>query len=133
MNSITQIELPATSKDLLAQSEPAPPSSLFAGVWDLHHKLYDDPDYKQYLNAYNRDMAVEGSITCDEVKAAEMIRDEAKKQGLVMIQSAKLAEIIRPLRRVMKKGNIARKQRRELAALLAAAEAANQAAGGDGE
>lgn len=132
MNSITKIELPATRTELLMQSEPMRPRDLFYAVWDIHLWLYEKPEYQQYLDAYTKDQAAEGSIAADEFMAANMVREYAEEHSIFSVQSAKLHDIVKALRRAMKKGNIARKQRRELAALLAAAEAANQAAGEDG-
>lgn len=121
MNQLARIRLPATRTELLAQSEPIRPQTLYYGVSEIHLALYEDPDYQQYLNAYTRDQAVEGSIAADEFTAARIIRDYAVEHSMIMVQSATLVDIVRAHRRAMVDGHISRKERRAVAAAMAEA------------
>lgn len=84
-----------------------------AEVEAIHLQLYGESErYRSLLAAvYDKD-AVEGSLETDDIAAGIMIRTRAIGDGKTDIATAKLAEVIRALRVVMRRYGLGRKQRR---------------------
>jgi hypothetical protein len=80
-------------------------------VEDIHRVLVEDPGYRAYLRAVYDEQAVEGSLSADNVMAAEMIREKAKDLGSE-VASEKLATIVKALGVVLRRYHASRKQRR---------------------
>ena len=106
--------LPATKKDLLAQRVGQMRRTLNDMVEEAHIALYDDDRYVAFLNAVYDEQAVEGSLSADNIMAATMIRDYAKKNGGGQLVNEKLATISKALGVVMRRYEISRKERRDM-------------------
>jgi transcriptional regulator of acetoin/glycerol metabolism len=78
----------------------------------IHLSLWEVPEYQRLLDAVTSEDAVEGSLTIDDAKAAEMIRTEAAKKGNRLVASKKLGTIVQALHVVMRRYGISRKERR---------------------
>jgi hypothetical protein len=79
---------------------------------DMHRLLCDDDSYIAYLQAVYDSDAVEGSLAADNIMAAQMIRERAKKAGSEMAKQS-LATIGRCLGVVLRRYELSRKQRRD--------------------
>jgi hypothetical protein len=106
--------LPATKKDLLAQRVGQMRRTLNDMVEESHIALYGDDRYVAFLNAVYDEQAVEGSLSADNIMAATMIRDHAKKNGGGQLVNEKLATISKALGVVMRRYEISRKERRDM-------------------
>lgn len=81
-------------------------------VEDVHRILVDDESYLKLLYAVYDEQAVEGSLSADNIMAAEMIRDKAKKMGAEELAGEKLATISKALGVVLRRYGSSRKERR---------------------
>ena len=106
--------LPATKKDLLAQRVGQMRRTLNDMVEEAHISLYEDERYNSFLNAVYDEQAVEGSLSADNIMAATIIRDHAKKNGGGQLVNEKLATISKALGVVMRRYEISRKERRDM-------------------
>ena len=106
------IALPETIQDLMNQRKSKTKTSIIDQVETLHMSLYEKIEYKKLLDGIYTEQMVEGSEACDDIEAARMIRDEARKKGNGYIASQKLASIRTALRRVMVRYGISRSERR---------------------
>jgi hypothetical protein len=106
--------LPATKNDLLAQRVGQMRRTLNDMVEDIHIALYDDEKYCSYLYAVYDEQAVEGSLSADNVMAATMVRDHAKKSENNPLAREKLATISKALGVVLRRYEISRKERRNM-------------------
>lgn len=87
--------------------------SLNDQVEDLHRMLCEDEDYLSFLYAIYDEQAVEGSLSADNIMAAEMIRDRAKKIDGSEVAHQKLATIAKSLGVVLRRYGASRKERRQ--------------------
>ena len=86
-------------------------------VEDIHRVLVnEDPEYRAYLRATYDAHAVEGSLAADNVLAAMIIRERAKKIGSTEVAEEKLAIINLALGVVLRRYKASRKQRRNTVA-----------------
>jgi transcriptional regulator of acetoin/glycerol metabolism len=106
------IALPKTVADLLDQRKGNRARTLNDDVEAIHLSLWEVPEYQRLLDAVTSEDAVEGSLTIDDAKAAEMIRTEAAKKGNRLVASKKLGTIVQALHVVMRRYGISRKERR---------------------
>lgn len=85
-------------------------------VEDIHRILVNESaDYRAYLRATYDAHAVEGSLAADNVLAAMMIRDKAKKmENYPDVAGEKLAIINLALGVVLRRYHASRKQRRNM-------------------
>jgi hypothetical protein len=82
-------------------------------VEDLHVMCWSEsPDYRKYLEAVWDSDAVEGSLSIDNVKAAEMIREKARTIAGNPIANKKLDPIVKSLGVVLRRYQASRKERR---------------------
>lgn len=81
-------------------------------IEELHYKCYESEQYRAYLDGVWDEQCIEGSLAADNFKAAEMIRDRAKKDGSPAARE-KLATIVKSLGIVLKKHHMSRKERRQ--------------------
>jgi hypothetical protein len=79
-------------------------------VDQIHIKLWEREEYRQALEAVYDEDAVEGSLAADNFVAATMIREYARKNGVVAVDK-KLATIVKALNVVMRRFNVSRSQR----------------------
>lgn len=106
--------LPATVMDLLAQRKTMRSRSLNDDVEDCHLKLYEEPPYRKLFLPIWKEETVEGSFIADDITAAMMIRDFAKKNRLPIASNAKLQAIVRSLGVVCRRYQMDRKTRQGL-------------------
>ena len=108
------VELPDSVNDLAAARKLKQSFlSLNDQIEAVHLRLWGVPEYKRYLAAIYDEQAVEGSCAADNLKAAEMVRDAAKKSENYDLGSEKLATIVKSLKVVKRRYGISRKERRE--------------------
>jgi len=81
-------------------------------VEDVHLALSADEAYQALLYATYDEQAVEGSMSADNVMAAEMIRDKAKAMDLEELGRQKLATISKCLGVVLRRYEQSRNERR---------------------
>jgi hypothetical protein len=105
-------KLPPTIEELEKYRTIGPVTTLNDHVHGVFKKLYEETDFQRLLKATGDDETVEGSMSTDNVIAAQMVRDYAKKNGPIMeIVEAKLHAIVRSLKVVMNRYNMSRKVR----------------------
>lgn len=88
--------------------------TIYDFVEDIHRVLMgsdDNVDYRRWLDAISDDQAIEGSMLIDDSKAAEIIRDYAKDNGIVDVANAKLAAVVRALKVVLRRYGVSRQER----------------------
>lgn len=84
-------------------------------VEEIHLLLYPDPVYKKFLEAVWDEDAVEGSLSIDNAKAAEMIREKAAAlNSNSELSKKKLATIVKCLGVIMRRHELSRKHRRHM-------------------
>lgn len=108
--------LPESVSDLVQLRKSEAKRTLNDQVEEIHLSLYDSHDkYTEYLYAVYDEQAIEGSLAADNFKAAEIIREEAKKRGKVEVARQKLATIVKSLNIVLRRYNgCSRKERRNM-------------------
>lgn len=107
------VPLPATVDDMLARRTNATNRTLNDFVDDIHKVLWsrNNSEYRALLDAVYDEDAVEGSLSIDNAKAAELIRDHAKKAEIDYIANKKLATIVKALTVVLRRYKMTRKER----------------------
>lgn len=106
-------QLPESREAFLAKRKIKAVRTLNDQIEDVHLELANDKEYKRFLYAVYDEQAVEGSLSADNVKAAEMLRNKATEvnpDGEVAAQ--KLATIIKALGVVLRRYEEDRKTRR---------------------
>lgn len=106
--------LPATLADLRALRTKE--RSVLDYVDDINEKLWEDPEYQQYLQPIDNATSVTGSTTGDDLMAAMMIRQYAKDNRIAAVVDTKPTKIAGCLRRVLngRHQNASRKARKLL-------------------
>jgi hypothetical protein len=104
--------LPNTAQGFLAQRVLKKRQTLNDQVEVVHLALAEDERYLDYLSAVWDAHAVEGSLAADNIMAATMIRDKAKKMDNLVLAREKLAIIAKCLGIVMRRYEESRTQRR---------------------
>ena len=112
-------------QDIRLRPAPLPPSltgisrlvktgpSLNDLVENIFRVLYDgNEEFHEYMEAVYDADAQEGSLAADNHCAAEMIRNQAKKDGLTHLGEKKLAVIVNALGVVTRRWGLDRKTRR---------------------
>jgi hypothetical protein len=106
--------LPITTRDLLASRKLKARRTINDLVEDVTVKLWEDRTFMRYVDGVYDSMAVEGSMEIDDVMAALMIRDTAKKSGNDELAMQKLDSIVHAMRVVLRRYGQGRKERREM-------------------
>jgi hypothetical protein len=83
-------------------------------VEDAHRILIDKKEYRVLLEAVWDEDAVEGSLSFDNCKAAELIRNWAKTQSGHELAGKKLATISKSLSIVLRRYHSSRNERRHM-------------------
>jgi len=105
--------LPATGEDWDALRDHKISLTLNDKVEVIHNRLRENDKYARYLYAVYDEQAEEGSLSADNVMAALMIRQAAKKEnGEEEVASQKLATINKALGVVLRRYHLSRKERR---------------------
>lgn len=104
--------LPTTREEMIAQRKSEMHRTLNDHVEDIHLALYTDPDYQRLLDAVYDEDAVEGSLAADNLEAATMIRDYARKDKRnPYVGDKKKATISKALGVVLRRYGMSRKER----------------------
>jgi len=106
--------LPKTTADLLASRKTKSDRTLNDHVNDVHVILWENRDYRAALDAVHDSDAIEGSLSIDNMLAANMIREHARKNGNPFIKDKKLDTLVKSLNIVLRRYGISRKQRRQM-------------------
>jgi uncharacterized protein (UPF0128 family) len=106
--------LPSTVGEHLAHRRLKVQRTLNDYVEDVHLLLIENKDYLALISAVWDEHAVEGSLAADNIKAAEMIRDKAKKLDNHVLAKEKLATIAKALGVIMRRYGYSRKERRNM-------------------
>lgn len=106
--------LPATRDDLIAQRRTQSTKVLNDYVDEVYLILWDDPEFRKYLEAVYNEEAVEGSTKADDLEAARVIREYAKANSIPMLPSKKLETIAKALNVVTRRYRTSRKERRSM-------------------
>ena len=109
----TEIALPVTVASLIEQRKSKTKRTLNDLVDDIHLQLYEDADYRRYIDAVMNSQAAEGSLICDDIAASYMIRDKARELGSKYVASQNTATLRTALQVVLRRYGISRKERRE--------------------
>jgi hypothetical protein len=109
-NNAVAIPLPKTVADLMASRKGRFDKTLNDYVEEIHLRLWEDPKYKELLDAVTDGDAIEGSLVCDDHEAARMIREYALKNNSP-IKDKKLASFKMALRIVMRRYRMTRTER----------------------
>ena len=107
----TYLALPQTKEGLFAQRKKPAKVALHDRVEQLYLDLYENPDFRALREPVYREQAVEGDLRDDDTCAAQMIRNEAKRVGDLMVAKEKLAVIRRSMMVVETRYNATRRQR----------------------
>lgn len=111
----TYLALPATKEGLLAMRKKPQKAALHDRVESIYLALYENEEFRRLREPVYREQSIEGDLRDDDVCAARMVRDEAKRNGDLMVAKEKLAVIRRSIMVVEKRYNATRRQRMELA------------------
>lgn len=103
--------LPATREQLLAQRKIKRSSSLTDLVDVIFVEMWPEHRFRACNEAVWNEHTVEGSLVDDEVLAAQMIRDYAKKKSMDSVAEAKTADIRRALKVAKRRNGVDRKTR----------------------
>lgn len=107
------LPLPATTAGLMAMRSAKGKRSILDYVEDAHIALWENDDYRNLCDAVMNTEAVEGSLAANHYRAAELIRDKARKSGSTNpAGTANLETLKRSLRLVMRRYQISPAQRR---------------------
>ena len=109
---LTPPPLPANREALIAQRMSEP--TLNDLVEEIHVQLWEQEEYRNLLWAVHDSQAQEGSLSADNLFAAQMIRVQAKKVGS-RVQHEKAYPIAIALGIILRRFGISRKQRRLMA------------------
>jgi len=104
--------LPATTDKWLEERSLKSEPTLNDIVEQLHWKLISNKQYRSYLEAVWDEDAVEGSLSADNLKAAEMLREVAQKDDGNIVGTKKLATIVKSMNVVLRRYHKSRKERR---------------------
>jgi hypothetical protein len=106
--------LPATREALIAQRKTLTTKVLNDYVDEVYLILWDDPEFRRFLEAVYNEEAIEGSTKADDLEAARMIREYAKANNIPMLPSKKLETIAKALNVVTRRYRTSRKERRSM-------------------
>lgn len=114
-NNLPFMPLPKTATELLAFRKTKSARTLNDLVEAAYLKLYDNADFNALIYAVYDEQAVEGSTSADNLMAAKMIRDLAKKnEDMVELANQKLATISKALNIVGRRFGFSRKERQNM-------------------
>jgi hypothetical protein len=104
--------LPASVEDLMAARKAISAYNLNDHVEAIHLRLWSRADYRALLEAVYDDDATEGSLSYDNYKAAEMIREFARVGSFdPTLEHRRLASIVKALNVVLNRYHMSRKER----------------------
>ena len=71
-----------------------------------------DEEYRRFLEAVYNEDAAEGSLTADDLCAAQLIKDYALRNGIYWVSTMDLQSLVKALRVVLRRYGMSRKERR---------------------
>lgn len=83
-------------------------------VEEIHLVLVENPEYLRWLDAVYDEQTIEGSLAADNLEAAQMIREEAKRRKITRVAEAKKATIVKAMNIVLRRYGMARTDRRNM-------------------
>lgn len=104
--------VPAKAEDWEANLKIKVPMSLNNRAHEIFKRLCENEKFLSYINAAYDEEAVEGNTIADQLQAAEMIRDEARKMGDVVVMKSNLWALRKALRVVLDRYAMLPEQRR---------------------
>ena len=104
--------LPATTSELLSMRKLKRERTINDLVEDVLVRLWENTAFMKYIEAVDDPGSVEGYRWVDDVKAAEMIRDTARKAEIAELAEQRLGTIINAMHVVLRRYGISRKQRK---------------------
>jgi hypothetical protein len=113
-DSLPYKKLPTTVEEFREWRQNATNRTLNDIVEELHLTLYRDEKYRAFLDAVWDEQAVEGSLAADNIMAAQMLRELAKKQGRIEAAGQKLSTLAKSLGVVLRRYDATRKLRRDM-------------------
>jgi hypothetical protein len=113
LREVSPPPLPTRTEDLLAQRKLKAKRTINDHVEDVIVNLWEDKTFMKLLDGVYDSMTVEGSMDVDDVMAANMIRQEAKKNNKDELANQKLDAIVRAMRVVLRRYGQGRKERRD--------------------
>lgn len=105
--------LPATRGDLLNQRKLKSKRTINDLVEDILVRLWDDESFMKLVEAIYDSQAIEGSMADDDVMAAIMIRDQARKDGYMEVAEQNVHTVKLAMRVGLKRYGIGRHERYE--------------------
>lgn len=112
-NNLIKRPLPTSVVEMEGQRVVQDRVNLNDMVEAMHKRLYSNPVYFALIDGVWDSESVEGSLAADNYKAADMIREEAKSQGIAMLAGKNWATISKSLGVVLRRFQIDRKTRRQ--------------------
>lgn len=101
-----------TAEELLAKRKIKGKRTLNDEVETIHLALAENEKYQAYREAYYDSAAVEGSLSIDDMKAAEMIRTQANVMDIVVVAKQNLATLVKTMRVVWRRFGESREEYR---------------------
>jgi hypothetical protein len=112
--SLPYEKLPSNVEDFRERRALSAHRTLNDIVEEITLTLYRTEKFRKYIDAVYDEQAVEGSLAADNIMAATMIRDEAKRLGRPEAAEQKLATLSKSLGVVLRRYNASRKARRDM-------------------
>ena len=113
-NSLPYEKLPTNVEDFRERREIASARTLNDIVDEIVLTLYRNEKFRRFLDAVYDEQAVEGSLAADNIMAATMIRDEAKRLSRPEAADQKLATLSKSHGVVLRRYKATRKARRDM-------------------
>jgi hypothetical protein len=107
-------KLPESREQYLALRKGNMTRTLNDMVEEIHLSLANNETYENFLYAVYPEQAQEGSLTADNLEAASMIREEAKKRRIDAVAREKKATIAKALGVVLRRFGQTRDERRRM-------------------
>jgi hypothetical protein len=106
------VPLPSSQKELLANRKLKHEMTLNDHVDAIHVVLWEDEEYRNLLEAVYDEDATEGSLSYDNFKAADRIREYARENTRdPYLKDRVLASIVKSLNVVLRRYGYSRKER----------------------
>jgi hypothetical protein len=105
------LPLPTSRAALIAQRKTPIERTLNDRVEQYHLDLWDDKQYRRFLDATSDEDTAEGSLAADNLEAANMIRMAALNTKDEILGEKKKATIVKALNVVLRRYRISRQER----------------------
>jgi hypothetical protein len=105
------LPLPQNRASLIAQRKTPLERTLNDRVEQYHLNLWDDKQYRRFLDATSDEDTAEGSLAADNLEAANMIRMAALNANDDYVGTKKKATLVKSLNVVLRRYRISRQER----------------------